>query len=867
MTTKTAATRKQIAWGTFLFVSLMIGTAWGQSLNDQLFTAAQAGNTATIEALIAKGADVNAQNNYGETPLFNAKNKEIAELLIAKGADVNSRTIIGWTPLFNAKNKEIAELLIAKGADVNAKEKDGTTPLSNAASSDSKEVAELLIAKGADVKGKPLYMAALGGHKDVAELLIAKGADVNGNDNNGLTPLYGAAISGAPAGGHKDIAELLIAKGADVNKQARLWNGATEAPLFAAIESGRIDVAELLIANGANVNAKNSDGMPPLCKAIYNKYKDAAELLIAKGADVNAKEKDGTTPLSNAASSDSKEVAELLIAKGADVNAKNNAGWTPLHYAASGDSKDVTKLLIANGADVNAESNGGGTPLMVAANRPATQGNRDVAELLIARITDVNAKDKNGYTLLYTLTHNGNGNKNIAELLIAKGADVNARTHYYNETLLFGVANKDMAEVLIAHGAYVNAKDDNGETPLHLEHNKDVAEVLIAHGADVFAKDTYGKTPLQRTDNPSVLALIQARIIKQSDPLQALNSLLVQFKGQASNENLRRSIIDLALKLEPNPAIPPEAEAAAGRGTYIFKNANSVDDKLISAKEFLTAIELAPWVANYYYNLCTVLEKTPYLPQALHACKLYLVAAPNAIDVGDMRQHIAGLQYAVDKDKAQMTKRTAYVGHVGREELYRFGGISGEVSGKDVVLKLFVDWDSAPPKYQIFAGCYGKDHTLGETHDLVSTDEWLGFCDPVVSMHLVIKPEGEGFVEVNTASGGNVRATIEELFKAKQETMAQVTLLSSFVGDQERFYIPYVQGGTHDIGWLMFESDCNGSILKKDPRALPDRFVPAATGLKEGGFFPNLDLYGKTSTDICTSRFSSKTGYHFGEME
>jgi hypothetical protein len=48
---------------------------------------------------------------------------------------------------------------------------------------------------------------------------------------------------------------------------------------------------------------------------------------------------------------------------------------------------------------------------------------------------------------------------------------------------------------------------------------------------------------------------------------------------------------------------------------------------------------------------------------------------------------------------------------------------------------------------------------------------------------------------------------------------------------------------------------------------LPDRFVPAATGLKEGGFFPNLDLYGKTSTDICTSRFSSKTGYHFGEME
>ena len=84
--------------------------------------AAGAGNIEAVKQHLAAGADVNAIDRRGWTPLHQA--------------DVRKKRSGGWTPLHYAAyggHKEIAELLIAEGADVNAKDEDGVTPLHEAA--------------------------------------------------------------------------------------------------------------------------------------------------------------------------------------------------------------------------------------------------------------------------------------------------------------------------------------------------------------------------------------------------------------------------------------------------------------------------------------------------------------------------------------------------------------------------------------------------------------------------------------------------------------------------------------------------------------------------------------------------------------
>jgi ankyrin repeat protein len=216
------------------------------------------------ELLIAKAtnvADVNARYSENRTLLHYAADlsrKDAAERLIAKGADVNARDNEGNTPLHCGLSKEVAELLIAKGADVNARDNEGNTVLH------------------------------CGLSKEVAELLIAKGVYINTKNNQGQTPLdtkfqweSWSWLTSDPTNNRIEVIELLIAKGAQLNINIRF--SSEETSLHIAAGLGRKDIVELLIAKGANINAKDDGGLTPLDWATIKSHANIVELLKSRG--------------------------------------------------------------------------------------------------------------------------------------------------------------------------------------------------------------------------------------------------------------------------------------------------------------------------------------------------------------------------------------------------------------------------------------------------------------------------------------------------------------------------------------------------------------------------------------------------------
>ena len=407
---------------------------------DSIWSAAHTGNTVAIKQHLAEGADVNGKDGkFGVTLLsWAALGRQIdaVELLILKGANINAGNNDGNTPLHTAVflgEYEIVQLLVKNGADVNVRNDDGDAPM-NSLEADwetTKAIAgwlqikvdqekvesgraqvEALLrqhgARAANPHRNDLCAAAKNGNIEALRKYLGTGADVNSRDREyGIAPLAWAAFVG-----HRDIVELLIRSGADVNAKNRDAGTALHGAAF----FGQVEVAELLIDNGANTNAKHASGDTPLdsanvdwettqfiagmlrvevdrekvesgrtqvkallhqhgaqtasplhdelCTAAKTGNTEAVRKHLTAGADVNARDsKFGVTPLSWAAFVGEVGIAELLIQSGADVNATNRDRGTALHGAAFFGKVEVAELLIGKGADTNARHESGDIPL------------------------------------------------------------------------------------------------------------------------------------------------------------------------------------------------------------------------------------------------------------------------------------------------------------------------------------------------------------------------------------------------------------------------------------------------------------------------------------------------------------------------
>jgi ankyrin repeat protein len=128
----------------------------------RLIDAVKTGELAAAQRLLGEGADVNARDEQGATPLMlaaSAGDLEMVNALLAAGAAVNARTESGWTALskavYSAELKrgfaDVAQALIAAGADIEAPIGYGVRPLMLAAGYGETAVVEVLLNAGADV--------------------------------------------------------------------------------------------------------------------------------------------------------------------------------------------------------------------------------------------------------------------------------------------------------------------------------------------------------------------------------------------------------------------------------------------------------------------------------------------------------------------------------------------------------------------------------------------------------------------------------------------------------------------------------------------------------------------------------------------
>ncbi len=322
-------------------------------------------------AIAPRAAGEQAQTDrqsLADAVLYN--DTKAVQALIAGGADVNAFDETGMTPLMVAVSEgrtAIAKLLVAAKADVNLAAQDGTTPLMRAASANRREAMQLLVTSGANVNAKnaggmtALMVAAFGGYADAVRMLLSNKADPNAADTQGRTALMAAATSGdAPT------VDALLTSGAN----PRAADAGHGTPMTYAAAEGHAAVMEALRKHGVNPNAGDFALAAAGCHA------DAVGVALAAGVNVNGV--DGQiVPLLSAAGAGCVDVARLLLDRGADVNAADHDGWTPLIKAAQAGRADMVQLLMDHGADMTVADHDGRTAWMFA----AMGGHTDIADI------------------------------------------------------------------------------------------------------------------------------------------------------------------------------------------------------------------------------------------------------------------------------------------------------------------------------------------------------------------------------------------------------------------------------------------------------------------------------------------------------
>ncbi|XP_050993076.1 transient receptor potential cation channel, subfamily N, member 1 isoform X2 [Labeo rohita] len=431
------------------------------------------------------------------------------------------------TPLHIAarvkEGERAAEMLLKSGADVNAEQENGETAMHVAARHGALQMIQALIQDGGDVTWKskvgesPLHVAVHHCHAHVLEEILTCLTNersrqevercVREGNQNGETPLHLAAELRRDAVHHPDedtrIIKILMEHHADVTAVTRQSG---ETPLHYCTRVGNTATLQEMLSNvpsnqlqtAINKHAKN--GRSPLLLAAEQGHTEVVKILLQNNARVDVFDEEGKAAIHLAAEQGHQDIVDVLLAHKAFVNVKTKQGLTPLHLSAQSGSAQLVRLLVeTHQASVDALSLKKQTPLHLA----AISGQLDVCSSLLSLKADITATDIRGQTPLHLAAENNHSE--VVKLFLRHRPELATLANMEGATCTHIAAAKGsvavIKELLLFNqrGAGTLNNKANGLCPLHLAAaggHMEVVKVLLEAGASVTEEDAEGMTAI-----------------------------------------------------------------------------------------------------------------------------------------------------------------------------------------------------------------------------------------------------------------------------------------------------------------------------------------------------------------------------------
>ncbi|RMJ17530.1 hypothetical protein CDV36_002818 [Fusarium kuroshium] len=415
-----------------------------------------------LKAMLEEGASVNATGpRFGSTPLHIVvgKNRTLkaVQLLIEHGADPNAKDLYGRTPLhilIDSSNyhkdielertRPIIKFMLDNGADPECRDKNGVSPmtlgpskfgpetfglmLSKCKSDATKrdcwfslpkvwendkftETLEAMLAVGLDIDqrdqtGCTLYLHCIA-NEEKRRILREHGATPGLLDNRGDNALYRLTLEDRR---DRKILESLVAEGLDPLRTNA--NGDTLLHEYAAHylkrQKRQAEHVRWLLSLGIPVNAVNKQGQTALhvfIKACWQRYMSHGEkadfidaIKDSPGVDFEMRDNDGLTALHMAAMKSPMRVLQL-VAAGANIGSLTRDSQNVLHLACRARKSSIVAQILGHlgNVDVNQKDDFGRTPLHYA----CASGEAESVALLLKHGGNAKAFDSQGYTLLH----------------------------------------------------------------------------------------------------------------------------------------------------------------------------------------------------------------------------------------------------------------------------------------------------------------------------------------------------------------------------------------------------------------------------------------------------------------------------------